>query len=111
MLGDFLLLKRNLYKIFLENEINCSSELKMLAVTFGEPTMSKTRVYEQYRRFKGNREDIKLSGRPSTSTIDSNVKQVKEIILENRRILSVKLLIRLVYCLAHVNQFFPMFSA
>ncbi|XP_018353100.1 PREDICTED: putative uncharacterized protein FLJ37770 [Trachymyrmex septentrionalis] len=61
----------------------------MLTVAFGESTMSKTRVYEWYKRFKEGREDVEdddRSGRPSTSITDDNVEQVKKMILENRRI-------------------------
>ena len=61
----------------------------MLTVAFGESTMSKTRVYEWYKRFKEGREDVEdddRPGRPSTSITDDNVEQVKKMILENRRI-------------------------
>ncbi|XP_018337789.1 PREDICTED: putative uncharacterized protein FLJ37770 [Trachymyrmex septentrionalis] len=61
----------------------------MLTVAFGESTMSKTRVYEWYKRFKKSREDVEdddRSGRPSTSITDDNVERVKKMILENRRI-------------------------
>ncbi|XP_018346773.1 PREDICTED: histone-lysine N-methyltransferase SETMAR-like [Trachymyrmex septentrionalis] len=61
----------------------------MLTVAFDESTMSKTRVYEWYKRFKEGREDVEdddRPGRPSTSITDDNVEQVKKMILENRRI-------------------------
>lgn len=53
----------------------------MPSVVFGESTISKTRVYEWYKRFSEVREKVEegsLSGRPSTSTTDDNVKQVKK---------------------------------
>ena len=50
----------------------------MLTVAFGESTMSKTRVYEWYKRFKEGREDEDddRPGRPSTSITDDNVEQI-----------------------------------
>uniref|UniRef100_T1IC57 Mos1 transposase HTH domain-containing protein n=1 Tax=Rhodnius prolixus TaxID=13249 RepID=T1IC57_RHOPR len=44
--------------------------------------MSKTRIYEWYKRFQDGRENIEddeRPGRPSTSTTDENVKKVKEM--------------------------------
>ena len=51
--------------------------------------MSKTRVYESYKRFQDGREDVKddeRPGRPSTSTTDENVEKVKEMVMNDRRI-------------------------
>ena len=51
--------------------------------------MSKTRVYEWYKRFQDGREDVEddeRPGRPSTSTTDENVEKVKEMIMNDRRI-------------------------
>ena len=73
-------------KFCLKNGIKCSTAFEMLTVAFGESTMSKTRVFEWYKRFKEGREDDNSTGRPSTSTTDDNVEQVKKMILENRRI-------------------------
>ena len=61
----------------------------MLAKAYGESAMSKTRVYEWYKRFQDGREDVEdaeRSGRPSTSTTDENVEKVKEIVMNDRRI-------------------------
>lgn len=55
----------------------------MLNIAFGESAMSKTRVYEWYKRFQEGREDVEYDerpGRPSTSTTDENVEKVKEMI-------------------------------
>ena len=73
-------------KFCLKNGIKSSTAFEMLTMTFGESTMSKTRVYEWYKRFKESREDDNSPGRPNTSTTDDNVEQVKKMILENRRI-------------------------
>ena len=61
----------------------------MLNIAFGESTMSKTRVYELYKRFQEGREDVEddeRPGRPSTSIADENVDKVKEMIMNDRRI-------------------------
>jgi transposase len=51
--------------------------------------MKKTRVYEWYKRFQDGREDVEddeRSGRPRTSIIDENVKNVDKTIMNDRRI-------------------------
>ena len=51
--------------------------------------MSKTRVYEWYKRFQDGDEDVEddeRPGRPSTSTPDENVEKVKEMVMNDRRI-------------------------
>ena len=61
----------------------------MLTKAYGESAMSKTRVYEWYKRFQDGREDVEddeRSGRPSTSTTDENVEKVKEMVMNDRRI-------------------------
>ena len=62
----------------------------MLTVSFGESTMSRTQVQLWYNRFKEGREDVSDDARrpdhPSTSTTDENIKAVKKMILDNRRI-------------------------
>ena len=62
----------------------------MLTKTYGESAMSKTRVYEWYKRFQYGREDVEddeRPGRPSTSTTDENVEKVKEMVMNDRRII------------------------
>ena len=61
----------------------------MLTVAFRESTTSRTLVQLWYNRFKEGREDVNddaRSGRSSTSTTDTNIKAVKKMILDNRRI-------------------------
>lgn len=63
----------------------------MLTNTYDESIMSKTRVYEWYKRFQGGREDVddeddERPGRPNTSTIDENVEKVKAMVMNDRRI-------------------------
>ena len=62
---------------------------EMLTKAYGESGMSKTRVYEWYKRFQDGREDVEddeRPGRPSTSTTDENVEKVKEMVMNDRRI-------------------------
>lgn len=76
-------------KFCYKNGIKCSNVLEMLNIAFGESTISKTRVYEWYKRFQEGREDVEddeRPGRPSTSISDENVEKVKEIIMNDRRI-------------------------
>ena len=61
----------------------------MLTKAYGESAMSKTTVYECYKRFQDGREDVEDDeprGRPSTSTTDENVEKVKEMVMNDRRI-------------------------
>ena len=61
----------------------------MLTKAYGESAMSKTRVYEWYKRFQDGREDVEddgRPGRPSISTTDENVGKVKEMVMNDRQI-------------------------
>ena len=80
-LGDFRLLKemdqRICVKFCVKNEIKCNKE----------SAMSKTKVYEWYKRFQDGREDVEddeRPGRPSTSRTDENVEKVKEMVMNDR---------------------------
>ena len=62
----------------------------MLTKDHGESAMSKTRVYEWYKRFQVGREDVEDDERPgrlSTSTIDENVEKMKKMVMNDRRII------------------------
>ena len=61
----------------------------MLAVAFGESTMSRTQVQLWYNRLKEGWEDVNDDagpGHPSTSTTDKNIEAVKKMILYNCQI-------------------------
>ena len=61
----------------------------MLTKAYGKSAMSKTRVYEQYKRFQDGREDVEddeRPGRPSTLKTDENVEKGKEMVMNDRRI-------------------------
>ena len=57
----------------------------MLTKAYGESTMSKTRIYEWYKRFQDGSEDVEDDERPNTSTTDENVEKVKEMVMNDRR--------------------------
>lgn len=74
----------NLYKIVFKNGMKCSTACKMAIDEF---TLSKTKIYDQYRRFEGGNENIEDDYRParlSTPTMDEHVELLKKIVLENR---------------------------
>ncbi|GAB1860480.1 Histone-lysine n-methyltransferase setmar-like protein [Camponotus japonicus] len=76
-------------KFCVKNGIKCSETLEMLTVAYGECTLSKKNVYKWYKLFQEGRENVEdeaRPGRPSTSTTDANVKEVQEMVLNNRRI-------------------------
>ena len=59
----------------------------MLTKAYGEFAMSKTRVYEWYKRFHDGREDVEddeRPGRPRTSTTYENVEKVIEMAMNDR---------------------------
>ena len=61
----------------------------MLIMEFGKSTISRTQVQLWYNRFKECRRDVNADacpGRPSRSTNDANIKAMKKMILDNRRI-------------------------
>ena len=61
----------------------------MLTVAYGEATLDRSNVYRWYKMFSEGREDVndeERAGRPSTSTTDENIDEVKKIVLANRRI-------------------------
>ncbi|KAG5331324.1 SETMR methyltransferase, partial [Acromyrmex charruanus] len=61
----------------------------MLTVAYGEVTLDRSNVYRWYKMFSEGREDVndeERAGRPSTSTTDENIDEVKKIVLANRRI-------------------------
>ena len=66
----------------------------MLQPVNGNNTVSRTSVYECYKRFKEEREEVKensLSGRPSTYKIEVNVEKVRQLVCDDR-LLSVRMM-------------------
>lgn len=76
-------------KFCVKNEIKCHKVCEILLKAYGESAMSKTRVYEWYKRFEDGREDVEddeCPGCPSTSISGENVEKVKKITMKNHRI-------------------------
>ncbi|KAG5344387.1 SETMR methyltransferase, partial [Acromyrmex heyeri] len=76
-------------KFCVKNKIKCANAFRMLTVAYGEATLDRSNVYRWYKMFSEGREDVndeERAGRPSTSTTDENIDEVKKIVLANRRI-------------------------
>ena len=62
----------------------------MLQKAFSDLTMSQKNVYKWYKDFKAGRErvdnNLERPGRPSTSTDEQRVNQIKELVHKNRRL-------------------------
>ena len=61
----------------------------MLQKAFGDLTMSQKNVYKWYKDVKEGRErfiDLERPGRPSTSTDEQHVNQIKELVHKNRQL-------------------------
>ncbi|XP_011701752.1 PREDICTED: putative uncharacterized protein FLJ37770 [Wasmannia auropunctata] len=76
-------------KFCVKNKIKCADAFRMLTKAYGEATLDRSNVYRWYKMFSEGREDVndeERAGRPSTSTTDENIDEVKKIVLANRRI-------------------------
>ena len=61
----------------------------MLTVAYSEAILETSNVYRWYTMFSESQEDVndgERAERPSTSTTDENIDEVKKIVLVNRRI-------------------------
>jgi len=73
-------------KFCLRNEYSAGETLQK---AFGDEAMSQKNVYKWYKDFKEGWErvqDEQRPGRLSTSTDESHVKEIKDLVLENRRL-------------------------
>ena len=94
---------RDLIEFFGDREFNCrmtieqrinikfcvklgnmvTETLKMLCDAYGDSFMSRTRIFEWHKQFvegKENVEDDPKSGRPYTSTTDTNIEKVRQLV-------------------------------
>ncbi|KAG5348132.1 SETMR methyltransferase, partial [Acromyrmex charruanus] len=86
---DSKLEQRTCIKFCCKNEIKCSDTLKILQKCYGDDTLSKTQVYQWYECFKSGREAVEddaRPGRPSTSKTDENVDEIRQLLIENRKL-------------------------
>ena len=73
----------------MKNKIKCAYAFRMLTVAYGEANLDRSNVYRWCKIFSGDRvyvNDEEHAGRPSTSTTDENIDEVKKIVLVNRLI-------------------------
>ncbi|UYV72914.1 hypothetical protein LAZ67_10001150 [Cordylochernes scorpioides] len=81
--------QRTCIKFCVKNEIKSADAFRMLTVAYGEATLDRNNVYRWYKMFSEGREDVndeEGAGRPSTSTTNEKINEVKKMILANRRI-------------------------
>ena len=100
---------RDLIEFFREREFNCrmtieqkinikfcvklgktaTETLKMLRDVYRDSSMSRTRVFEWNKRFVEGRKDVEddpKSGRSCTSTIDTNIEKVRQLVHSDCRL-------------------------
>ena len=58
----------------------------MLRDVYGDSSMSRTKVFEWHKRFVEGREDDPKSGRPCTSTTDTNIEKIRQLVRSDRRL-------------------------
>ena len=81
--------QRSAIKFSLRDKISVEETFRMLQKVFGDLTISQKNVYKWYKDFKESRErvdDLKRPGRPSTSTHEQHVNQIKELVHKSRRL-------------------------
>lgn len=73
----------------MRNEISAAETLRMLRKAFGNNYRSRASVFDWHKLFEEGRERVEdepRPGRPSTSTDEQHVNQIKELVFENRRL-------------------------
>ena len=81
--------QRSAIKFCLRDKISVEETFRILQKAFGDLTMSQKNVYKWYKDIKEGRErvdDLESSGRPSISTYEQHVHQIKELVHKNRRL-------------------------
>ena len=79
--------QRSAIKYCLRNEISVAETFRMLQKAFGNWTLSQKIFYKWYKDIKEGKErvdDFERPGRPSTSTDEQHVNQIKESVHKNR---------------------------
>ena len=85
--------QRSDIKFYLWNEIPVAETFRILQKAFGALTMSQKNVYKWYKGFAEGRErvdDLERPGRPSTSSDEQHVNQIKELVHKTRTVLVLR---------------------
>ena len=80
---------RSAIKFCLRNETSVAETFRMLQKAFGDLTMSQKNVYKWFKDFKEGRErvdDLERPGRPSSSTDEQHVNQIKKFVHKKCRL-------------------------
>ena len=81
--------QRSAIKFCLRNKISVAEKFRMLQKAFGDLNILQKNVYKWYKDFKEGRkrvDDLERPERPSTSTVEQHVNQIKELVDKNRRL-------------------------
>ncbi|VDK38577.1 unnamed protein product [Taenia asiatica] len=78
--------QRACIKYFARNGYTATKTLEVIQKAFGDHTLSKTRVFHWHKMFREGRERVEdepRSGRPSTSTDERHIAQVRNLVINN----------------------------
>lgn len=68
---------------------NATETYHLLKRVYGDDCLSRTTVFEWYKRFQDGREDVKddaRPGRPTTSSTDENIEKIGKLVRSDRRL-------------------------
>ncbi|GBM85284.1 Putative uncharacterized protein FLJ37770 [Araneus ventricosus] len=81
--------QRACIEFYFRNEISATKASETLQKAFKDDCLSKTTVFDWYKKFKDGRESViddLRSGRPSTSINDQDIDNGRELVLGDRRL-------------------------
>lgn len=81
--------QRYCIKFCVKNGFSPTETFKMLEKCFGDECISRTTFFDWHKLFREGREqveDVTRAPKPSTSTDPGHINQIKDLILENRRL-------------------------